>query len=105
MKANLVNPLKTVRRVLTGGILILGLSMGAAVAAVNSGSDCALTPPGPKCLGNVTYSVNTVVSLPPDGILHYGSLTVNGGVTLSFNRNTLNTPVFILASGDVTING
>lgn len=46
-----------------------------------------------------------VVDLPPDGRLHYTTVTVAAGRTLRFNRNALNTPVFLLAQGDVVING
>jgi hypothetical protein len=94
--------------------VLLGLFVGrpAAAALVDCGAQpndplclCTVSPSDPKCLGNVTYAVNTAVDLPADGKLYYGTLTVNSGVTVSFNRNTLNTPVFILAGGNVAING
>jgi hypothetical protein len=56
-------------------------------------------------LGDVVIATNTTVDLPANGRLHYKSLTVNAGVTLSFNRNLRNTPVFILSQGDVEVNG
>jgi hypothetical protein len=85
--------------------LLAAMAAAPAWAAVDSGSICATAPGDPACLGDVTYSVNTEIPLPPDGILQYGTLTVDSGVTVTFTRNTVNTPVFILASGDVTING
>src|ERR1041384_1947048 len=63
----------------------------------NAGSD--------GTLGDVVISANTTLDLPPDGKLHYKSLTVNSGVRLNFNRNARNTPVFLLSQGDVIING
>ncbi len=45
------------------------------------------------------------VDLPPDGRLHYTEINVAAGRTLSFKRNALNTPVYLLAQGDVVING
>ena len=66
-------------------------------AAVNSGStgaDGALAP-----------SVNTEVQLPPSGILNYTTINIPAGVTVTFKRNVLNTPAYLLASGDVTIAG
>lgn len=55
-------------------------------------------------LGNVTIGSGApAIDLPSDGVLNYGILTVNG--TMAFNRNAANTPVTILATGDVTING
>ena len=68
-----------------------------AMAAVNSGStgvDGALNP-----------SVNTEIQLPPSGILNYTSINIPAGVTVKFKKNVLNTPVYLLASGDVTIAG
>jgi hypothetical protein len=63
--------------------------------------DCGSTGAG----GALSITVNTTLNLPPDGILNYTTITVAQGVTLSFNRNALNTPVYLLASGDVLING
>lgn len=56
-------------------------------------------------LGAVVIETNTVIELPPDGILHYQSLTVNAGATVTFQRNVRNTPVFILSQGDVVVDG
>jgi len=53
---------------------------------------------------NVTEADMTV-ELPPDGRLHYTTVTVGLGRTLRFQRNALNTPVQLLAQGDVVING
>lgn len=67
------------------------------VLAFNSGStgaDGALAP-----------NVDTEVPLPSDGVLQYSSITIPAGVTVRFRRNTLNTPVTILVSGDATIAG
>jgi hypothetical protein len=63
----------------------------------NAGSDGSL--------GDVVISANTTMDLPPDGKLHFKSLTVNSGVRLNFNRNARNTPVFLLSQGDVIISG
>ena len=56
-------------------------------------------------LGDVVISETTTIDLPPDGKLHYKSLTVNVGGEMRFNRNVRNTPVFILSQGDVVMNG
>ncbi len=45
------------------------------------------------------------VDLPPDGRLHYSTVNVAAGRTLRFRRNAFNTPVYLLAQGDITING
>ena len=60
----------------------------------STGTDGALTP-----------LVDTEIQLPPDGVFNYTSVNIPSGVTVTFARNTTNTPVVILASGDVTIDG
>lgn len=65
--------------------------------AFNSGStgvDGALSP-----------TVNTEIQLPPSGVLNYTTINIPAGVTVKFKRNALNTPVYLLASGNVTIAG
>jgi len=56
-------------------------------------------------LNDLSPTANTVVTLPPDGVLNYTTITIPAGVTVTFQRNAANTPVTLLATGDVTING
>lgn len=73
------------------------LAMTAAQAAFESGStgaDGALNP-----------TVNTEIVLPPSGVLNYTSINIPAGVTVRFKKNATNTPVYLLASGNVTIAG
>ena len=56
-------------------------------------------------LGAFAPGANTTVALPPDGILNYTTIIIPAGVTVSFTPNAANTPVTMLATGDVTING
>jgi len=79
----------------------LGVSFALAFAGPAYADPFASGSTG--ALGNVVIAANTAVVLPPDGILNYASLTVKSGVTLTFTANTRNTPVFILASGDIVI--
>ncbi len=55
--------------------------------------------------GALDVTANTTLALPADGIFHFTTVRVAPGVTLSFSRNALNTPVYLLATGDVTIEG
>ena len=55
--------------------------------------------------GALNVIVDTNIQLPPDGVLNYTTVTIATGQTLTFTKNTTNTPVVILASGDVTIAG
>lgn len=75
-----------------------------ALAAFDSGSACAV-PSDPNCLGAFSPTINTTVTLPPDGILNYTTVNIPAGVTVSFAKNAANTPVVIRASGSVSIAG
>jgi hypothetical protein len=63
----------------------------------NSGSDGSY---GPLAVTN-----DTTLPMPPDGIFHCTTINVAAGATLRFNKNALNTPVYLLATGDVVITG
>jgi hypothetical protein len=49
--------------------------------------------------------VNTELQLPPSGVFNFTTVTIPAGITVTFKRNAANTPVVILASGDVTVAG
>lgn len=55
--------------------------------------------------GAFSPTVNTVMQLPPSGVFNFTTVNIPSGVTVTFAKNTINTPVVILASGDVTIAG
>ena len=55
--------------------------------------------------GAFTPTVNTQLALPANGIFNFTNVNIPAGVTVTFQRNATNTPVTILASGDVTIDG
>lgn len=67
------------------------------VAAFNSGSTGAYGPM------NITTS--TTLAMPDDGIFHCTTVNVATGATLTFTPNARNTPVYILATGDISIAG
>ena len=89
-----------VSRALVGITILVGLwASGTAVslAQFSSGSTGAL--------GVLDPTANIVISLPPDGVLNYTTVSIRSGVTVTFTKNAANTPVTILATGNVTING
>lgn len=55
--------------------------------------------------GPLNITTNTTLDLPANGIFNCTTINVSTGATLRFNRNALNTPVYLLATGDVVING
>lgn len=76
---------------------LIALSLSGAVLAFESGStgaDGALNP-----------TVNTQIQLPANGVLNYTTVNIPAGVTVTFAKNTTNTPVVILVGGDATIAG
>lgn len=83
-------PLSAVIGVLTFPVSALG-------QAFNSGSNGSF---GPITLsGNQTLTI----PLPEDGIIHATTVTLSGNSRLSFLRNASNTPVYLLATGDVRV--
>lgn len=79
--------------------LLLTASAVACEAATtfvsgSTGSDGAFNP-----------STNTVVTVPASGVMNYTTINIPSGVTVTFTPNALNTPVFLLATGNVTIGG
>ena len=78
------------------GGLALSLSPWVATAfdSGSTGADGAFNP-----------TVSQEVVLPPDGIFNYTDVDIPSGVVITFRRNTTNTPVTLLATGNVTIAG
>lgn len=55
--------------------------------------------------GAFAPTANIVVQIPEGGIFNYTTVNIPPGVTVRYRKNARNTPVTILAQGDVTING
>lgn len=80
--------------------LVLLTSAPAAAQSFDSGSDGSD--------GAITFSgstANMTYPLPPDGVIHATTFDVPSGIIVRFIPNAANTPVYLLATGDVTING
>lgn len=84
-------------------LLLLALALSGPLPSdlgaqpFNSGSDGSM--------GALVVAAHTNLVLPPDGIFHFTTITVNSARNVTFTRNALNTPVYLLATGDVIING
>lgn len=52
---------------------------------------------------NITQTTN--LQIPPDGVFHCTTVNIAKDAGLQFTKNALNTPVYILATGNVTIAG
>ena len=55
--------------------------------------------------GALEVTEDQTLKLPPDGIFNFTTVTISDGATLFFERNALNTPVYLLATDDVDISG
>src|SRR5688572_6646320 len=69
----------------------------ASAQGFSSGSDGSYGP--------MNITTNTTLDLPTNGVFQCTTVTVSPGATLRFRRNPLNTPVTLLAQGNVTIDG
>jgi hypothetical protein len=78
-------------------LVFLVLFLGNAHAVFNSGSTGADGPFNP--------AADTELQLPPDGVFNFTTVNIPSGVTVTFMKNSTNTPVYILATGDVVIDG
>ena len=63
----------------------------------NSGSDGSYGP--------LNITSNTTLSMPSNGVFHCTTIDIAAGTTLRFLRNALNTPVYLLATSNVTVRG
>lgn len=71
-----------------------GQALAQTFSSGSTGADGAFAP-----------AVTTTVTLPPNGIFNYTTVAIPAGVTVTFAKNAINTPVTMLATGDVTIDG
>ena len=55
--------------------------------------------------GEFAPTSNVVVQIPESGIFNFTTVNIPSGATVTFTKNSQNTPVTMLATGDVTIAG
>lgn len=55
--------------------------------------------------GEFAPTSNIVLQIPESGIFNFTTVNIPSGVTVTFKKNTQNTPVTMFATGDVTIGG
>src|SRR4051812_34144809 len=83
-------------------ITVLLLLLAAGVHNARAEFDSGSTGTVPLV---VAAGATVTNDLPPDGVLNYTTITINNNATLRFRKNALNTPVYLLAKGDVVVNG
>jgi len=77
--------------------LLSALFVTPAHAAFDSGSTGSDGPLAP--------TANVVLQIPANGIFNFTTVNIPTGVTVTFTKNASNTPVYMLATGDVNIIG
>lgn len=55
--------------------------------------------------GDFKPTASTTIQVPESGVFNYKTVEIPVGVTILYRRNSKNTPITILATGDVTIAG
>jgi len=83
-------------------LTVLGAALVGGLWAVNC---LAFSSGSTGADGVFNPTTSQSLQLPPDGVFHFTTVDIPAGVTISFLKNAGNTPVTILASGDVTIAG
>lgn len=78
-------------------VLAAALSVPTALAQFDAGSDGSD--------GALNIVANTTTVAPPDGILNFTTVTVASGARWTVLPNENGTPLYVLAQGDVIING
>ena len=75
-------------------VFTLGSVAQSTFSSGSTGADGAFNP-----------TTNTEVQIPESGVFNFTTITIPAGVTVTFKKNSRNTPVIMLATGDVTISG
>ena len=83
----------------------VGVGIAQTYSSGSTGADGPFNPPASVPSGTTISGSIVTVPLPPSGIFNFQTVTVGSGLTVRFVKNTANTPVTILATGDITIAG
>ncbi len=76
-------------------LFFAAMASGTAFAQFNLGSNGSY--------GALNITAPTTLQVPPDGIFHCTTITIANGAVLKFSKNAANTPVYLLATGEINI--
>ena len=91
--------MKTIRNVSVALLLVTARFAEAQTVPLKGGSDGS---DGPLVLQN---DEDRELALPPDGVFNFTTIHIGDSANLRFKKNALNTPVYLLATGDIVIDG
>jgi hypothetical protein len=86
--------LVTVSMAISGLVLSVGLALAQTVDSGSTGADGVFNP-----------TANGTLAVAPSGVFNFTTVNIPAGVTVRFTHNAANTPVTVLATGNVTIAG
>jgi hypothetical protein len=75
------------------------------LGAINSHGQYTFNCGSDGSYGAMNITTNTTLAMPTNGIFNCTTITIATNATLTFTPNALNTPVYLLATGNVAING
>jgi len=90
--------MKTLPRI---GLLLVGILLGSGARLGAQTFD--LGSNGSYGAINLTSSQSVTLQVPPDGVFHCTTITLANSAELRFAKNAANTPVYLLATGDVSL--
>jgi hypothetical protein len=71
----------------------------------STGADGPFNPPTTVPAGTTVNGNTVIVPLPASGIFNFTTIDIATGMTVKFQRNATNTPVYILTTADVNVSG
>ncbi len=86
-------------------ILLPALALFFSAFLQTSDAEAVFTSGSTGADGAFNPTANTVLQVPESGIFNFTTVNIPAGVTVTFQKNSANTPVTILATGDVMVNG
>ncbi|MBI4536855.1 MAG: hypothetical protein HY712_02730, partial [candidate division NC10 bacterium] len=93
-------------RLFLGCLLALpGLATAQTFSSGSTEADGPFNPPASVPPGTTVSGSTYTVPLPPSGVFHFTTISLPSGTAVKFAKNASNTPVILLASGNVTIAG
>ncbi len=84
-------------------LITLGLISGAPLNLLGQGFDSGSD--GSYGALIITAGITTNLAVPPSGVFHCTSISIGQSATVRFTPNALNTPVYLMATSNVFING
>lgn len=100
-----LNPETYMRSNYVARLALLPVLLGIGLASIRAQDLTPFVSGSTGVLGDVEILADTTIPLPPDGVLHYRKLTIGTNITVRFLPNAANTPVYLLATGAVRIDG